>query len=103
MKKIKENLEEVQKVPTTANVWMTCHRSCLGMTVHWIDEKCLKRQKAAIACFRIVWCHSYNILAEKIEEVHKSFGLHGKISATVTDNGSNFVKLYHNYRARHHT
>ena len=64
------------------------------MTVHWIDEKSLKRQKAAIACIRIVGRHTYDILAAKIEEVHRSFGLHGKISATVTDNGSNFVKAF---------
>ena len=33
-------------------------------------------------------------MATKIEEVHRHFGLHGKISATVTDNGSNFVKAF---------
>ena len=94
MKKIKENLEEVEKVSTTADVWTAHHRSYLGMTIHWIDEKSLKRQKAAIACICIVGRHTYDILAAKIEEVHRSFGLHGKISATVTDNGSNFVKPF---------
>ena len=94
MKKIKEILEGVDKVSTTADVWMAHHRSYLGMTVHWIDKKSLKRQKAEIACIRIIGCHTYDILAAKMEEVHRSFGLHCKISATVTDNGSNFVKAF---------
>ena len=52
----------------------------------------MKRQKAAIASIRITGRHTYDILAAKIQEVHRKFGLNGKISATVTDNGSNFVK-----------
>lgn len=63
------------------------------MTVHWIDEKSLKRCKAALACIRVTGHHTYDVLAEKISHVHEKFGLNGKISATVTDNGSNFVKL----------
>jgi len=66
-------------------------KSYLGMMVHWINEISLKRQKATIACIHIVGRHTYDILAAKIEEVHRSFGLQGKISATVTDNGSNFI------------
>ena len=94
MKKIKETLEGVDNVSTTADVWTAHHRSYLGMTVHWIDQKSLKRQKAAIACIRIIGRHTYDVLAAKIEEVHRNFGLHGKISATMTDNGSNFVKAF---------
>lgn len=94
MKKIKETLEGVDNVSTTADVWMAHHRSYLGMTVHWIDQKSLKRQKAAIACMRIIGRHTYDVLAAKSEEVHRKFGLHGKISAMVTDNGSNFVKAF---------
>ena len=63
MKKVKKNLEEVEKVSTTADVWMAYHKSYLGMTVHWINEISLKRQKAAIACIHIVGHHTYDILA----------------------------------------
>ena len=94
VKKIKETLEGVSQVSTTADVWTARHHSYLGMTVHWIDHKSLKRHKAAIACIRVVGCHTYDVLAAKIEEVHRNFGLIGKISATVTDNGSNFVKAF---------
>jgi len=36
----------------------------------------------------------YDVLAENISRVHEKFGLNGKIQATVTDNGSNFVKAF---------
>ena len=64
------------------------------MTIHWIDKKSLKRHKVAIACIRIIGRHTYDTLAAKMEEVHRYFGLHGKISTTVTDNTSNFVKAF---------
>jgi len=67
------------------------------MTVHWINQKSLKRQKAAVACFRVIRHHTYDVLTAKIEEVLRNFGLQGKISATVTDNGSNFVKLFKSF------
>jgi len=34
------------------------------------------------------------VLASKIEQVHASFSLVGKVCATVTDNGSNFIKAF---------
>ena len=52
------------------------------------------RQKAAIACTRVIGLHTYDVLAAKIEQVHEKYGLVGKISATITDNGSNFVKPF---------
>ena len=33
-------------------------------------------------------------MAAKIEHVHRVYGLNGKVTATVTDNGSNFVKAF---------
>ena len=93
-KKIKATLREVDNVSATADVCTVHHRSYLGMTVHWINQKSLKRQKEPITCIHIIGRHKYNVLAAKIEEVHRNFGLHGKINATVTDNGSNFVKAF---------
>ena len=42
VKKVKELLETVDGVSTTADVWTAHHRSYLGMTVHWIDRDTLK-------------------------------------------------------------
>ena len=67
------------------------------MTVHWIDPRTLKRHKVAIACARVMGRHTYDVLAAKIESLHESFGLSGKVCSTVTDNWSNFVKAFATY------
>lgn len=40
--KVKEMLEAVDGVSTTADEWTANHLSYLGMTVHWIDTDTLK-------------------------------------------------------------
>ena len=92
--KVKGTLEVVERVCTTANVWTANRQSYLGMTVHWIEPSTLQRHKAAIACTRITGHHTHDALAAKIENVHENFGLSGIVSATVTDNRSNFVKAF---------
>ena len=92
--KVKATLETVERVCTTADVWTANQRSYLGMIVHWIDPTTLKHHKVVISCGRITGCHTHDVLAAKIESFHQSFGLSGKVSATVTDNESNFVKTY---------
>ena len=96
--KVKEILDTVDFVSTTADVWTAHNRSYLGMTVHWINPITLKRCKAAIACIRVTGHHTYDALAEKIEHVHASYGLTRKVTATVTDNRSNFVKAFTVFR-----
>ena len=95
--KVKQALEAVDTVLTTVDVWTAHHRSYLGMTVHWMDSHTLKRCKAAIACVRIKGRHTYDVLACEIEQIYASYSLTGKVRATITDNGSNFVKEFSVY------
>jgi len=94
IKKVKEALDRVDHISTTADVWTAHHKSYLGITAHWIDQKSLSRRKAAIACVRLTGRHTYDVLAANIEEIHRKYGFSGKVTATVTDNGSNFVKAF---------
>ena len=97
VKKVKEALEAVDGVLTTVDVWTANHQNYLGMTFHWIDKDTLKRCKAAIACVRITEDHTYNVMASRIEHIHASYGLNGKVIGTITDNASNFVKAFSVY------
>ncbi|CAI5682826.1 unnamed protein product [Oreochromis niloticus] len=99
--KMKEAITEIllhtQHVCTTADIWTAHHRSFIGITCHWIESDTLDRKSAALACERIRGRHTYDVIAAKISQVHAEFQIQGKVSATVTDNGSNFVKAFNEY------
>ncbi|CAI5694081.1 unnamed protein product [Oreochromis niloticus] len=64
------------------------------MTAHWIDPSTFVRGHAALACKRVRGRHTYDVIGNEIEQVHSAYGLHSKVTATVTDNGSNFIKAF---------
>jgi hypothetical protein len=43
----------VANVCLTADMWSTTHRSWIGMTAHWLDEKILVRKSGALCCKRM--------------------------------------------------
>ena len=94
VQRVKEALEKVEYVSTIVDLWTAHNRSFLGMTAHWIDPITLERCKAALACTRLTGRHTYDVLGAKIEQIHGGYGLAEKITATITDNGSNFVKAF---------
>ena len=92
--KLKATVEKIDFVCTTADVWKACNRGFFGMTVHWINPSTLQRCKAAISCTRLIGHNTYDVLPGMIESIHCRFDLRGKVTATITDNGSNFVKAF---------
>lgn len=94
---IKNQLANAAYVCTTADVWSTTKRSFFGLTSHWIDKD-YNRCSAALACKRFTGSHTYDRVAEMLQEIHNKFNLtNEKLVATVTDNGSNFVKAFHEF------
>ena len=84
--KLKATLGEADFVSTTADIWTANNKSFLGAcTVHWISSTTLQRLKAAIACKRIKGSHTFDIIGSEIEHIHSSYGLVGKVVATVTE------------------
>ncbi len=95
---LKTTFEGLDYIATTADIWSVHNRSFLGMTAHWINTATLQRQKAALACKRIKGRHTYDVIAAEIDHIHSLYGLSTKVTATVTDNGSNFVKAFQMYQ-----
>lgn len=66
----------------------------MGVTAHWIDAESLERKSVALACRRVTGRHTYEVVADALEDVHSKFNLRGKVTLTVTDSGSNFIKAF---------
>jgi len=64
------------------------------MTVHWIDQETLKREKRVLACQRLMGKHTYDNVAKSIQDVHMAFDIISNVVSTTTDSGSNFVKAF---------
>uniref|UniRef100_A0AAZ1X1Q2 HAT C-terminal dimerisation domain-containing protein n=1 Tax=Oreochromis aureus TaxID=47969 RepID=A0AAZ1X1Q2_OREAU len=94
---LKAALNEIDFVSTTADIWTANNRSYMGVTLHWISRTTLERHKVALACRRICGRHTYDVIGTEIENIHSSYGLLNKVVATVTDNGSNFIKAFQVY------
>ncbi|KAM7285269.1 uncharacterized protein ISCGN_032223, partial [Ixodes scapularis] len=94
----REKLSGQSYVATTADIWSTHHRSFMGVTVHWIDADTLSRGSLALACRRFPGSHTYDRIAEMLEDIRQSFDIsREKVVATVTDNASNFAKAFREF------
>lgn len=91
---LKETFESLEYISMTADIWTSHDKSCLGMTAHWIDPSTFVRGHAALACKKVRGRHTYDIIGNEIEQVHSAYGLNSKVTATVTDNRSNFIKAF---------
>lgn len=92
---LKETLKNVHHVCTTVDIWSTKKNSYMGATVHWINGHTLERESAALAVRHFPSPHTYNRIAELLDEIHTEYGLSSdSIVSTVTDNASNFAKAF---------
>lgn len=94
---IQKQIDSAEYVCTTADIWSAKRRSFFGLTCHWIDNNYIRRS-AALSCKRLSGSHTYDKIAETLEDIHSKFNIDNrKLVATVTDNGSNFVKAFEEF------
>jgi len=95
---LKRHLASAQYVCTTADAWSTRGRGYLGVTAHWMTNESMIRHSAALACRRLRGAHTYDVLAESLNDVYTEYNLStSKMGVCVTDNGSNCTKAFREF------
>ena len=100
LEKLKNKLALAAYICVTADAWSADGRGYLGVTAHWIDSESLVRHSAALACRRLRGSHTYDVLADVLNQIFSDFGLNsqsGKLICCITDNGSNFTKAFREF------
>ncbi|XP_040070473.1 uncharacterized protein LOC120843251 [Ixodes scapularis] len=91
---LRKAFDEVPCVTATADCWTSFRRCYLAATVSWLEPASLKRNSAVLICQRMTGSVTHDKIADLLLEVFKEYGLEGKVTKVVTDNGSNFVKAF---------
>lgn len=94
VKDVSDILAKQTSVCATFDCWSSRKRSYIGSTVHFIDEKSLKRRSYALACARLEGSHTFDVLARYIRSILALFKIENNCSHIVTDNASNFLKAF---------
>ncbi len=92
-----EELAITKYVCTTADCWTSRRKHFIGFTIHWVGEEDLIRRSCCLALRRLRGSVTFDVLAKTIDVIHNEFGVSKKVTATITDNGSNFVKAFRIY------
>ena len=95
--------KEAKWICTTADGWTSRRRSFIGITAHWLNQN-LTRRSACLGVRRVVGQCDYDVIAKLLESVYEEFDILDKVTATITDNGSNFLKAFRLYGSisKHH-
>lgn len=62
-------ISEHNYICTTADIWSCNNKSYLGMTCHFINENIYDRSSYVLGCRRIKGSHTYDNIAEIINEI----------------------------------
>lgn len=100
-KELTKKLADSAYVCTTADAWSAHNRGYLGVTDHWLSVETvgnasaqIKRHSAALACKRLTGTHDGESIGT---DIHKEFKIQNKLSHSITDNASNFIRAFRLY------
>ena len=83
----------IDKVSVTVDIWTNrIMHSFLGVTVHYIENRKLKR--GLLSCKEFSGHHTSENIVINFEEVFETFHLRNKVSHVVSDSASNMTKAF---------
>ena len=90
---LKKTLSKVDYVSITTDGWTAVNKSFLGYTVSWLNGD-LQRKGAVLACRRFVGSHTYDMLANHINQVLMDYDIQNKTVGVTTDGATNYGKAF---------
>lgn len=78
---------------STADAWSCRRKSFLSVTIHLIASD-LSRQSACLAVRRVIGTCNYEVIGKLLEAINEEFEITTKLTCTITDNESNFIKSF---------
>jgi hypothetical protein len=93
---LKSALDVARRVSITTDIWTSKNltASYLGITVHFFNPQTRRRGAHKIACREFPNPHTGEMIADKILEICREFGLEDKLDYVTCDNGSNMVASF---------
>ena len=76
---VKSAMTSVEFVATTADCWIAHQHSYLSVTVHWLCYDNFERKSAALAYRRLTGSHTYELLADQLQDVNCKYGIKSKV------------------------
>ena len=95
VEKVKEDIRTIKYLAATMDMWTsTANHSYLSYTIHFINEM-LELKSYCLDTVPLFADHNGTNLSEILQEVLSNWRLDpGKLVATTTDNGSNFIARF---------
>ena len=93
---LKNAIEIARKVQVTTDIWTSKNlvASYLGLTIHFFNPKTRRRNAFTIACREFPNPHTGEMIAQKLVEICREFGMEKKTEFINCDNGSNMVASF---------
>lgn len=94
---VKTCSKNVAYLSTTCDIWACKHRSFIAVNVTYIDPISYESKKFLIAIDRFEGAHTIchndtnEAVTNKLKDIFKRFGIHGKVVGVTTDNAGEFV------------
>ncbi|CAB5215823.1 unnamed protein product [Rhizophagus irregularis] len=94
--KVKNQLLQLENISLTLDAWSSsAHIPYLGVTVHWVTSK-FEPYELLLSMEELPYPHGAIEIQEHLIDLFNDWGISSKITAIVTDNGSNVKKACSN-------
>ena len=91
---LKKELQHIDTVVDTADIWSSFRKAFMGTTVNWIDPKTLNRKHDVLGCTRMFGAHTSASVGQYVGKALDSLGVRKKTKFCITDGAKNMKACF---------